>query len=164
MPCNSCFCSICILRYASHHPVELLLQLLQLLAHAYQRSQYVRALVYARAVLVEHLARCREFEAAHLHKVVYNANLLDVLLRILAHVLSHGLGFQMRKFRLPKTQSALTYVEHRRHLLDGVVQLHVLIGIQCHIICNLFAKVTKTKYLCKRFRKKLKNKRQYCII
>ena len=112
----------------------MLLKFLQFLAHTNQSGKYVGILVNTGAVLVKHLACGGNLESSHLHEVVYHANLLNVLLRILAHILSYGLRFQMRKLRLPIAQCRLAHVEHLCHFLDGIVEFHVLVGVQCHII------------------------------
>jgi hypothetical protein len=54
-----------------------------------------------------------------------------------------------RKLLLPVTEGALVDAEHLGYFLDGVVQLQVLVQVQCHNILILLAKVRKKNGLTK---------------
>jgi hypothetical protein len=82
---------------------------------------------------------------------MYQANLLNVFLLILTYLGgSAGLGFQVRKLLLPITQCALVDPKHVSNFLDGIIELEILIQIQCHS--------TNTSYGCKDTKKNGKNK------
>jgi len=114
--------------------VEVALQVLELVAQGDEGLEDIVGTVDTLAVLVEILAGCGQLEAAHLHEVVDEAHLLDVLLRVLAHASgTDGLRAQMGELFLPVAQQALVDTQHLGHFLDAIVEFEVLIWIQCHV-------------------------------
>ena len=114
--------------------VDLLLEQLQFVAHVNEAAQHFCLPLCAIAVGVDDLSCGSQLEAAHLHQVVNEPDLFDVLLRVLAHLVRSGsFRFQIGELRLPVAQGALVEAEHLGNLLDGVVELEVLVQIQGHI-------------------------------
>ena len=113
--------------------VELALEVLQVVAQGDEARDDVGLHVGAAAVLVDNLLRSGNLEATHLDEVVDEAYLLDVLFRILAHLVGAlGLGLQVGELGLPEAKRALVEVEHLGHLSDGVVELQVFVQIEGH--------------------------------
>lgn len=117
-----------------HQPVDVPLEVFQLVADRDEGSQHVGTLLCPVAVLVQHLAGGRELEAAHLHQIIDDTNLFNVLFGILTHLVASGLRPQMRKLGLPIAQEALVDIENLRYFLDGIVQFVGFGGGQCHTV------------------------------
>ena len=64
--------------------VELLSQGLQLRTDADERLEHIGLLIHTRTIGIDHLLGGGNLKAANLHKIMNQANLLNILLRILA--------------------------------------------------------------------------------
>ena len=83
----------------------------------------------------QHLTGGGQFEATHLHQIMNEAYLFNILLLILADLgRSAGLRSQKAELLYLVPERTLRQVTHLCHLLDGVVELQVLVQIQRHNI------------------------------
>ena len=76
-------------------------KLLQLVLHLHQLLKNLCTLVNTVTVGAYDFPCGGNLEAAHLHKIVYVAQFLDVLLRVLPYIVGCGTGLQIRELRLP---------------------------------------------------------------
>ena len=92
-----------IILYSLNQAVEMAFQLFQFVSHARQGLYDSRAAVDSVPIFVQHLTSRGQFKASDLHQIVNNSYLIDIFLRVLAH-LTRALRFRFkeRKFRLPK--------------------------------------------------------------
>ena len=98
----------------------------------------IGSLIDALFVVRQHLAGGGEFEATHLHQIMNEADLFNILFLILADLgWSAGLRSQKGELLFPVPERTLRQVKHLCHLLDGVVEFQVFVQIQRHNILFL---------------------------
>ena len=108
--------------------IELFLKVFKVIAHTNEALHHLCIAVYVLLTMMQHLAGGSNFKATNLHKVIYIAYLVDVVLGILAHAVACCLRLYLRKLRLPIAKKTLGDVEHLRHLLYGVIQFLWFLG------------------------------------
>ena len=81
--------------------IELFLKVFQVIAHTDEALHHLCIAVYVLLTMMQHLAGGSNFKATNLHKIIYIAYLVDVVLGILAHAVACCLRLYLRKLRLP---------------------------------------------------------------
>ena len=78
--------------------------------------------IHSSTVSTQHLTCSGNLESTHLNKVVDDLQVLNVLVRILAHLVCRSLRTDMREFCFPITQRWFAYSQHLSYLLNGIVE------------------------------------------
>ena len=108
------------------------LEVFQFFADLNQSFHHTGILVNTHLIGTEHFFCGGNLETAHFHQIIHRLDVLYVLRRILANVVTRGFRLERRNLLLPETKVTLRHTHLLSHFLDREVEFQVLVCIQCH--------------------------------